>query len=221
MHKHSLYALATAAMTAIFLVSCTATKTDWMLPPPLWEEALDFSAKWDESEIHESGEVGTSTDLYGEGVIAELGVPYEESVSFDPKLRYNVIYFDFNRSQIKGYGHKVLHNHARYLRSNPNTKVALEGHTDERGSAGYNLALGERRALSARDFLLVLQVPPTQITWVSYGEEKPAVEGKNDEDYARNRRVEILYRQQSEFSNSIVHPADTQRKPRLIRPGLR
>ena len=201
MHKHSLYTLATAAMAAIFLVSCTATRmeADGTLAPQPWEEnegeTPDSSAEWQEPEIYESGEVGTSSDLYGEEVIAELGVPYEESVSFEPKLRYNVVYFEYNRSQIKEEGREVLRNHAEYLRSNPNAKAILEGHTDERGSASYNIALGERRALSVRNFLLAHQVPTIQVTWVSYGEERPAVDGTSNEDYAQNRRVEILYRQ--------------------------
>ena len=89
----------------------------------------------------------------------------------------------------------MLRNHAEYLRSNPNAMAILEGHTDERGSASYNIALGERRTLSVRNFLLAHQIPTTQITWVSYGEERPAVGGTSDEDYAQNRRVEILYKQ--------------------------
>ena len=174
-------------------------EADGTLAPQPWEEnggeTPDTFAEWQEPEVYESGEVGTITDLYGEEVIKELGVPYEESVSFDPKLRYNVVYFNYNRSQIMDEGREVLRNHAEYLRSNPNAKSILEGHTDERGSAGYNIALGERRALSVRNFLLAHQVPATQITWVSYGEERPAVEGESDEDYELNRRVEILYAQ--------------------------
>ena len=151
---------------------------DGALAPQPWEESegetTDSSTEWQEPEVYESGEVGTSSALYGEEVIAELGVPYEESVSFGPKLRYNVVYFDYNRSQIKEEGREVLRNHAEYLRSNPNAMAVLEGHTDERGSASYNIALGERRALSVRNFLLAHQIPTIQITWVSYGEERPA-----------------------------------------------
>ena len=106
-----------------------------------------------------------------------------------------MVYFEYNRSQIKEEGREVLRNHAEYLRSNPNVIAILEGHTDERGSASYNIALEERRALSVRNFLLAHQVPTIQITWVSYSEERPTVDGTTDEDYAQNRRVEILYRQ--------------------------
>ena len=144
-------------------------EADGTLAPQPWEEnegeTPDSSAEWQEPEIYESVEVGTRSDLYGEEVIAELGVPYEESVSFYPKLRHNVVYFDYNRSQIKEEGHEVLRNHAEYPRSNPNAMAVLEGHTDERGSASYNIAPGERRALSVRNILLAHQVPTTQITW--------------------------------------------------------
>ncbi len=199
--RRFLYTFPAAALVAVFLVNCTATKieADGTLAPQPWEEARAETPappdEWEDLTVYESGEVGVTSDLYGEEVIAELGMPYEESVRFDPQLRYNVVYFEFNRSQIKTEGREVLRSHAEYLRSDPNAQVVLEGHTDERGSANYNLALGGRRALSVRNFLLAHQVPATQITWISYGEEKPATDGTTDAAYAQNRRVEILYGQ--------------------------
>jgi len=77
----------------------------------------------------------------------------------------------------------------------PTARVRLEGHTDERGSREYNIGLGERRAQTVRRALLVQGVAEAQITTVSYGEERPAVEGSDEAAYAQNRRVELVYAQ--------------------------
>ncbi|MCG6657099.1 peptidoglycan-associated lipoprotein Pal [Halomonas campisalis] len=108
-----------------------------------------------------------------------------------PEVR--TIYFDFDRDNIRSEFESVLIAHARYLRSNPNARVVLQGHTDERGTREYNMALGERRARSVERFLGVQGVSPSQLEIVSYGEERPAVRGHNDEAYAQNRRVVFAY----------------------------
>jgi peptidoglycan-associated lipoprotein len=104
-----------------------------------------------------------------------------------------VIYFDFDRAEIKSEYVSVVAAHARYLNSNPGRKVRLEGHADERGSREYNIGLGERRAQAVRRALLLQGVTEDQIVTVSYGEERPAVLGSDEEAYARNRRVEVSY----------------------------
>jgi peptidoglycan-associated lipoprotein len=76
---------------------------------------------------------------------------------------------------------------------NPQIITQLEGHTDERGSSEYNIALGERRANSVRQFMIVTGVSPQQIRVVSYGKERPAAAGSDERSYALNRRVEIVY----------------------------
>ena len=81
--------------------------------------------------------------------------------------------------------------HARNLAANPNRRVRLEGHADERGTREYNLALGERRANSIRDFMIVNGASRNQLETVSYGEERPAVRGQTEDAYRQNRRVEI------------------------------
>jgi peptidoglycan-associated lipoprotein len=79
------------------------------------------------------------------------------------------------------------------LSAKPDLSVRLEGHADERGSREYNIGLGERRAQAVRQVLMLQGVPATQITTVSYGEERPAVAGSSEEAWERNRRVEIVY----------------------------
>ena len=104
-----------------------------------------------------------------------------------------VIYFDYDRSELRAEYGAVIAAHARRLAANPSLKARLEGNTDERGSREYNIALGERRAQSVRRALLLQGATEAQLSTVSYGEERPAVEGSDEGAYARNRRVEILF----------------------------
>jgi peptidoglycan-associated lipoprotein len=108
-------------------------------------------------------------------------------------LAKRTVYFDFDSSEIKGEGTDIVAAHAKYLASNPGTRVRLEGHTDERGSREYNIGLGERRAQAVRRALLLQGAADAQISTVSYGEERPAVPGHDEAAWAKNRRVEIVY----------------------------
>lgn len=137
---------------------------------------------------------GTVTELYGESSEEEQSQAYRDAVEENPLLRYIVVYFDFNRADIKPESRDALMQHAEYLSEHPEVEVSLEGHADKRGSSGYNLALGERRSLSVKNFLRVHGVREFQTSVVSYGEERPATEGNNEEAYAKNRRVELIYR---------------------------
>ncbi|MES1195564.1 MAG: peptidoglycan-associated lipoprotein Pal [Steroidobacter sp.] len=104
-----------------------------------------------------------------------------------------IIYFDYDKSDLKPEYASVIAAHAKYLTSNPSLKVRLEGNTDERGSREYNIGLGERRAQAVRRVLMLQGVSENQITTLSYGEERPAVDGHDEAAYAKNRRVEISY----------------------------
>lgn len=104
-----------------------------------------------------------------------------------------VIYFDYDKAEIKSEYVSVVAAHAKFLNGNVNRKVRLEGHTDERGSREYNIGLGERRAQQVRRALMLQGVTEAQITTVSYGEERPAVSGSDEEAYGKNRRVEMGY----------------------------
>lgn len=104
-----------------------------------------------------------------------------------------IIYFDYDRAEVKSEYVPVIAAHAKYLNANSSRTVRLEGHTDERGSREYNIGLGERRAQAVRRALMLQGVADTQITTVSYGEERPAVLGSDETAYARNRRVELVY----------------------------
>ncbi len=103
------------------------------------------------------------------------------------------IHFDYDSAAIRDEYRAVLEAHAEYLRTDKEAKALLQGHADERGSREYNLALGQRRAESVYRALNLLGVDENQIEAVSLGEEKPLVEGQNEEAWAQNRRVEIYY----------------------------
>ncbi len=108
-------------------------------------------------------------------------------------LSKRIVYFDFDKADIRADSQSVVAAHAQYLAKNPSQKVRLEGHADERGSREYNIGLGERRGQAVRRALLLQGVAEVQLSTVSYGEERPAAAGSDEQTYALNRRVEIVY----------------------------
>jgi peptidoglycan-associated lipoprotein len=102
-------------------------------------------------------------------------------------------YFDFDRSDIHGEDLPSIDAQGNYLATHPGARVLLTGNTDERGSREYNIALGERRALSVSSRLMMDGAKRSQIRVVSYGAEKPIAFGHTEADYAKNRRVELIY----------------------------
>lgn len=104
-----------------------------------------------------------------------------------------VFYFEFDRSELRPEARTQLSQHARYLRDNSGSRVVIYGHTDERGTREYNLALGERRAAAVRSYLQSLGVANRQMSVVSYGEERPVDPRSNEQAWALNRRAELVY----------------------------
>lgn len=101
-----------------------------------------------------------------------------------------VFYFDYDSSMLKPAAQAALDAHIALLRTNDRT-IRLEGHTDERGTRDYNMALGERRANSVRDYMVVNGIPSYRIETVSYGEEQPVAYGSGESNWSQNRRVEL------------------------------
>lgn len=108
-------------------------------------------------------------------------------------LAKRVIFFDFDSSEIRGDGPEIVSAHAKNLSGKPGTRVRLEGHTDERGSREYNIGLGERRSQAVRRALMLQGVGETQLSTVSYGEERPVATGSDEPSWQQNRRVELIY----------------------------
>lgn len=105
----------------------------------------------------------------------------------------HIVYFDFDTSTLTGEFSAVLDAHAKFLSSNTQVNVLVEGHADERGTPEYNIALGERRAKAVVTYLENMGVSSSQLTVVSYGEEKPMVKDRSEEAFAKNRRAVLVY----------------------------
>ena len=104
-------------------------------------------------------------------------------------ISQNNIYFEFDKSTLTPMAQDTLMRHAAWLRENADVTVTIEGHADERGTNEYNLALGDRRADSAKAFLVDLDIASSRLTTISYGEERPLINGQSEKAWAKNRRA--------------------------------
>jgi peptidoglycan-associated lipoprotein len=116
-----------------------------------------------------------------------------EDLDRDSCLRQRVVYFDFDRSEIRPEFTAIMACHAKYLRDRNSARMTLEGHADERGTREYNLGLGERRGNSVASALQANGGSAAQINVVSYGEERPTCNDSGESCWSQNRRVEIVY----------------------------
>jgi len=161
----------------------------------MWKKALAVSAlamfvsacATTTSETGADGATTSGADGKGGASGAALDAKAQE------RLSQRVVYFEFDSAAIDTESRQVIEAHATQLNANPKLKLRLEGHTDERGTREYNLALGERRGQSVARVFEVLGVGKDRITVVSYGEEKPAATGHDESAWRLNRRVEIIY----------------------------
>ena len=117
----------------------------------------------------------------------------------DPKSEISTgrsVYFDFDMALVKPEFSSMVERHGKFLASNPKVAIKIEGNTDERGSAEYNLALGQKRAEAVRQALKIYGVKETQMEAVSWGSEKPKAAGQNESAWAQNRRADLQYPKQ-------------------------
>ncbi|WP_329742472.1 peptidoglycan-associated lipoprotein Pal [Dyella sp. A6] len=111
----------------------------------------------------------------------------------DACLKQRVVYFDFDKSEIKPEFQQIIACHSKYLQDRPTARMRLEGNTDERGTREYNLGLGERRADAVASAMEADGASASQINVISYGKEKPVCREHNEDCWSKNRRVEIVY----------------------------
>lgn len=140
---------------------------------------------------------GASTAGGGDSVVAKTTAGSVDDGSASQAAIANVsriVYFDYDSYVIKPEFQALIDAHARYLKADPKRKAVIEGHTDERGGREYNLALGQRRSEAVRRAMGLLGVADSQVEAVSFGKEKPAVQGTGEEIWSKNRRAEISYR---------------------------
>lgn len=146
-------------------------------------------------------DAGGTTTPSGPTTPADNGVvpaaqPEAAPVSSGPSgglLDKRIVYFDFDKSEVRAQDLDLISAHARYLAANPQQKVRVEGHTDARGTREYNIGLGERRGQAVRRLLMVQGAADSQVLTVSFGEERPAADGDDEAAFAQNRRVELVY----------------------------
>jgi peptidoglycan-associated lipoprotein len=111
----------------------------------------------------------------------------------DACLRQRVVYFDFDKDEVKPEFQQIMQCHAKYLQDRPTAQMRLEGNTDERGTREYNLGLGERRGNAVSSALQANGGSASQISVISYGKEKPVCREHNEDCWSKNRRVNIVY----------------------------
>lgn len=175
--------IAVVGLSAAWIVGCstTASETDSSASSVETSEATDqaFGAGNDDSL--------TSVIVADDSALEnENGMSMLEGVA-------TVFYFDFDKSIVRPESREALTKHAQYLVANPDARVVLEGHADERGTREYNMALGERRAKAISRYLTIQGVAASQIESVSFGEEVPVAFGHDNSSWEQNRRVEIRY----------------------------
>jgi len=170
-----------AILAAAFTVSACGSKGLKELPPPPGSDTFDSGVSG--SGLGGAG-VGAGTGVGGSSIIAGGSAGYD--------LTAKTVYFAYDSAEIDTAGQGVITNFSRYLSATAGAKLRLEGHTDERGSAEYNVALAERRAQTVAREMKAAGVTDGQLSIVSYGKERPAAPGSTEEAYAKNRRVEIV-----------------------------
>ena len=170
--KHTL-----AALIALSLAACSSN------PSKDQEPVMPEGKQSADSSMHTTGHAATGSAEYAKLESATAERPDGE-----------LVYFEFDSDRITSRYMALLEEHAAHLSAHPGKKVILEGHADERGTPEYNVALGERRAKAVEQALLIHGASPEQFDIVSYGESRPVVEGHGESSYAKNRRVELVYR---------------------------
>jgi peptidoglycan-associated lipoprotein len=166
--------LALIVSSAVLLAACSSTKLDDKNAP-----------------VENRAGAGTGADTRAVGTVnAGSADPLN-----DPQgvLAKRSVYFDYDSFTVKSEYRSVVENHAKYLVAHKDRKVIIQGNTDDRGGAEYNLALGQKRAEAVRKALVLLGVSESQVEAVSFGKEKPKALGQDESSYSENRRADIAY----------------------------
>ena len=180
------------ALPMLTLAACSST-TDTTA-----NDAVESSAQQtvnDSAVNTESGSnvvVGSDTDVSIDPVENLTAEEVKKQV-IDELRKRHVVYFGFDQQAVTAEYGELLQDHANFLIDNPAVKVLVEGHADERGTPGYNIALGERRADAVVKYLNNLGVSSSQISTVSYGEEKPVDTSHTEAAFSKNRRAVLVY----------------------------
>jgi len=176
--KWAVLALCVAALVSVGCAKKQTVKSEGTQAPPTAAPA--------EAPVKEAPVPGAAAPAMPPAAAPGVAVTEEQRSQFDD------VRFDFDKSDLKEDGRKTCQVVADYLRKNPKAKLQIEGHCDERGTAEYNLALGERRATAVMTYLVSLGVPKAALSTVSFGKEKPLDPGHNEDAWAKNRRAHFV-----------------------------
>ena len=176
-----------AALVAALVVVAGCKSTETQQPAPV-EEGAGATAP--------SGPVTSGVTTPGVTGATTPGAGGLDPALRDPRniLSKRLVYFDFDSFVVKDEYRPIVEAHAKYLQSHRQTRLTLQGHADERGSREYNLALGQRRAEAVAKSMALLGAGDNQMEAVSFGKERPAVQGSDEAAWAKNRRAEITPR---------------------------
>jgi peptidoglycan-associated lipoprotein len=190
----TLFKLSVITLLGVLLSSCASTAYDKPAETPVAGQPAEQGQNPDGTYPGTGYYPGSSADSGANAYPYQAGnIPGGQPLGGAVASSDRVIYFDFDSYEVRPEYRPTLEVQARYLIANPAAATVLEGHADERGTREYNIALGERRANAVRQVMIAYGVAPQQIRTLSYGEERPAVDGRDESSYALNRRVEIVY----------------------------
>lgn len=144
-----------------------------------------------------NGQASAQAANTGAGLSAAELAAQQDAAAQQAKLAQRVVHFDYDQTELHTADEAVLKAHASYLGKHPKARVRLAGHTDERGTTEYNMALGERRAKAVQAYLSAQGVKSSQLDVVSFGKEKPVDTANTEEAWAQNRRVELNYQNEA------------------------
>ncbi|NQZ83800.1 MAG: peptidoglycan-associated lipoprotein Pal [Colwellia sp.] len=149
----------------------------------------------EQSQVDTNAQTTTSVEDNVQVTAAQRAAEIEEQKrqQMENLRSEHIVYFDLDTSSVGSQFASILDAHATFLNTNSNVSVLVEGHADERGTPEYNIALGERRAKAVVTYLENLGVSSSQLTIVSYGEEKPMVKTRSEDAFAKNRRAVLVY----------------------------
>jgi peptidoglycan-associated lipoprotein len=165
----------------LLLAACASTPEDEIGSAAAGSEGLGNGAPGSATELGSDGGLGMENDVFGSAVPGTVE-DFEINVG-------DRVFFDFDSSTLNDDARATLDRQAAWLQQFSEITVTIEGHTDERGTREYNLALGERRATAARNYLVALGVDPGRMLTISYGEERPVDPGTDETAYRQNRRA--------------------------------
>jgi len=198
--------ITTALLSSLLLLSSGCSKKTVIPPEGTQVEGSDISGGTDinypaAGNYSETGITGEesmdSTGGPGSGNLSINNGADEQSEEYRrthgrSSMVFSPIYFDFDQAGVNSEMAPILSANATYMKESPNTVIVIEGNCDERGTNEYNLALGERRAINAKEYMVNLGVDPARIRTVSYGEERPLFIGQNDLEWSQNRRADFI-----------------------------